>query len=513
VGAACESGAVHVRIEVPEKAALSPLMSGPARLTLIAEADGQPAQSATRDLPAPGAAATSTVSFGEIAVGTGVRVSLLAETAAGRLVGFGRASTPLAVTTGDAPDVPIRLRRPYAYVAGGASLAVFDTTVEPGAAFAAELDAVAQPHAVATTPDGAEIVVVAGDMLRVLSTGTHESSAAAQTAIAAGVTELAISPDSRWAVALHAAAGSPTGVSIVDLEALRRGPQAAAFAAVERPGAVAVTAEAAYVLVDASRPGPPPDFAEDCTQVSRILPVPLATPATPRPFINVAGAARDVTASERGDALFVAQTCQNRVTRVATDGGSQLRVLTVPSPTVVAAAGARVWAVGATSGAAGVRLVLATATVDGAQESRLDFPTTQELAQTNDLAEGGQIAEVRLDADRLEALGLSVVPDARHVALLVHGSYHGDEVVRPIPVGGEIVDQVILPRLDLDTYEYQLVDVTTGVAAQRLRTSCAIDWERGVAFLDDWSCAALPGQETAEDEFVARQVAVLYGGQ
>lgn len=510
MGAACDSGAVHVRIEVPEKAALSPLMTRPARMTLIAEADGQPAQSATRELPATGA---PTVSFGEIAVGAGVRVSLLAETAAGRLVGYGRTSAPLDVGSDSALDVPIRLRRPYAYVSGGSRLAVFDTTVETGAAFASRLEGVAQPRAVATTPDGAEIVVVAGGMLTVLSTGTHERSAAAQTAIAAGVTELAISPDSRWAVALHAESGAPSGVSIVDLTALRRGPAAATFAAVERPGAVAVTDEAAYVLVDASRPGPPPDFTEDCSRVSRVIPVPLATPQTPRPAFSLAGAARDVTVSERGDALFVAQTCQNSVTRVATDGGSQLRVLTVPSPTVVAVSGSRVWAVGATSGAAGVGLVLATATVEGAQASRLDFPTTQELAQTDDLAEGGQIAEVRLDADRLEALGVSVLPDARHVALLVHGSYHGDEVVRPILVGGNIVNQVILPAIDLDTYEYQLVDVTTGVAAQRLRTSCAIDWERGVAFLDEWSCAALPGQETAEDEFVARQVAVLYGGQ
>jgi hypothetical protein len=480
-------------------------------MTLIAEIDGQPAQSATRDLPPDGDARA--VSFGEVAVGAGVRVSVHALTAAGRLVGYGRTSTPLEVSTSEAIEVPIRLRRPYAYVSGGASLAVFDTTVEPGAPFAAQIAAVQQPQAVAATPDGAELVVVAGGMLGLVSTSTHARSGAAPIALAPGVTELAVSPDSRWAVALHADAGAATGVSIVDLAALRGGATAPTFAAVEAPGAVAVTADTAYVLAFASRPGPPPDFAEDCSRPSRIVPVPLASPASPRPAIAIAGAARDLTADPRGEALFVAQTCQNSVTRVATDGASQLRVITVPGPTVVAVAGARVWAVGATAGEGGVRLVLATATASGAQPSRLDFPATQELAQTDDLAEDGQIAEVRLDADRLEALGLSVLPDARHVALLVHASYHGDEVVRPILVDGEIVEQVILPAIDIDTTEYQLVDVTTGVAAQRLRTSCAIDWERGVAFLDEWSCAALPGQESAAPGFVARQVAVLYGGQ
>src|SRR5262245_13119515 len=115
-------GAVHVTIDLPASATLSPLSSQLARLTLIAERPGQPAQSSTRDVP-PMPAGKPALSFGDIAVGAGVRVSLLGLTSSGRLVGFGRTNAPLDVSGSDVVDVTIRLRRPFAYVAGGAQLA------------------------------------------------------------------------------------------------------------------------------------------------------------------------------------------------------------------------------------------------------------------------------------------------------------------------------------------------------------------------------------------------------
>src|SRR5262249_34118091 len=154
-----DEGAVHVRVDLPDNAMISPTAF--ARLTLIAEADGQPAQSVTRDVPAM-PAGTPSVSFGDLAIGKGVRLSVLGFATSGRLVGFGRALPPVDIAAGTVRDVDILLRRPFAYVTGGTSLHLFDTTVEPGTAFASTLDLVAMPTAVATTPDGAEVVVVAG---------------------------------------------------------------------------------------------------------------------------------------------------------------------------------------------------------------------------------------------------------------------------------------------------------------------------------------------------------------
>jgi hypothetical protein len=182
----------------------------------------------------------------------------------------------------------------------------------------------------------------------------------------------------------------------------------------------------------------------------------------------------------------------------------------MPSPTNVTVAGSRVWGVGreATTDA---HLVLASVNADGSAASRLDLPLAQELAQSNDLTEPGQTAEVRLDADQADAYSLSVLPDGHNVTLLVHATYHADEVVRTISVLGNMFDQVIVPAMDMETYEYQLVDVTTGGATQRLRTSCAINWDEGVALLDDWDCASAQGQVTSDEDFIARQATVLYG--
>jgi hypothetical protein len=496
--AACSEGAVHVRVELPENATLSPLASGLAQLTLVAERDGEPAQTTTRLLPAMPVGAPA-VGFGDLGVGPGARVSLVGRTAAGRLVGFGRAAAPLDVAPGDTVEIAIPLRRPFAYVAGGGRLGAFDTTVEPADPFATRIESVVDPVAVTVTPDGAEIVVVAQGALSLLFTGTHADRGSSPVPLMPGVTSVAVSPDSRRAVAVHAGAG----VSLVDLAALRRGAAGATFIEIENAGAAALTTDTAYVLAEPSLPGPPPDYVEQCGRPSRLVPVPLAG-GEPRAPIILAGAARDLVATPDGQALLVAQPCQNVVNRVTTNGSSQIRVVSVPNPTDVAVAVGRVWAVGRTGEAGAVRLVLAAASLDGSSPSRLDFPLTQEVAQSTDLTEGGQFAEVRLGADRVDAVGLSVLPDGRHVALLVHGSYHGDEVLR----GGT----TILPRMDLETYEYALMDVTSGVAAQRLRTSCEISWERNTALLDDWACAVLPGQDAVVDEFVPTQLAVTYGG-
>jgi len=501
LGACSNNGGVHVEIELPTDA-LSPITGGLSRLDLVAEAPGKLPQRATRDLPSP--IGNATIGFGDLDLGPGVTVTLLGFSATGRLVGFGRASTPIDITAGSAVDVPIRLRRPFAYVAGGASLLACDTTVEPGDAFVDTIAAAAAPQAVATTPDGAGVIAIGGGHLQLLSTDNHMPSGAPASSVLPGANQIAVSPDSRWAVVVHSGAGVTAGVSIIDLVAAARASVTPAFVPLGSPGGVAVSTDTAWVLVDPSVPGP-----DACTQQSALIPVTLASGTAGAP-ISLAGAARDLALSADGKTILVAEPCQNALVAVTGGGASQVRLIAMPNPTQVAVSGTRVWGLGSDS-APTEHLVLVSVNADGSASSRLDLAATQELANSDDLTEDGQTAEVRLDADAIEAYSMSVLPDGGNVVLLVHGTYHADAVPRDITVGGVTYREDIVPALDMETYEYQLVDVKTGVAAERMRTSCNIDWEHGVALLDRWSCASAQGQVTSATNFIASQATVLYG--
>jgi len=505
--AGCGSdGAVHVRVILPESSALSPVASKLARLTLIAESEGVPAQSTTRDVPA-NPASGGAVSFGDVPVGAGVRLSLLGYAASGRLVGYGRAIAAVDVSGDAVRDVEIRLRKPFTYVTGGNRLHAFDTTVEAGQSFVGKLDIVTMPTAVATTPDGAEIVVVSGASLGLVATSNHQRTGGPAITLQSPARRLAVSPDGRWAATLHEG-----GISIVDLAALRRGTTAPVFVAVPRAGALALSPDKAWVLVDPSVPGPPPAYAEDCSKASQLVPVDLAAGAAGA-AATLAGGARDLAVTADGASLYVAEPCQGAVVRVTANGATQVKVLTVPNATDVAVADEKVWAVGQDGPANAVHLVLVNAALYGRSPVRLDLPATQELAESKDLSESGQAAEVRLDADRLDAFSLSVLPDGRNVALLVHGSYHANEVIRQVDIFGIIYDETIVPRMDVEAYEYQLLDVTNGLATQRLRTSCRVDWEEGKAVLDDWECASAADQGSDAEDYVPGQASVLYGAQ
>jgi len=497
-GGCTDSGGIHIAIQLPDDA-LSPVMQNLARLELVAQVDGQPAQNLTRDVPA-GPFGAPPIGFGELAIGQGVHLSLFGFSASGRLVGFGRAASTVDIKAGGSVQVRIPLRRPFAYVAGGSSLLACDTTVEPGSAFVAPLGAAAASRAVATTPDGNQLLTIGGDSLVILSTAQHKPSGAPATPVAPGATEIAVSPDSRWAVIVHAGSAAGAGVSIVNLAT----GSAPTFVAIDAAGGVAVANDIAWVLVNPSIAGP-----QACSQGSQLVPVTLATGAAGAP-VSLAGAARDLALSSDGKTLFVAEPCQNAIVAVTGGGASQVKLIGMPGPTQVAVGESRVWGLGSDSSPS-EHLVLDSVNADGSAASRLDIAATQELAKSNDLTEAGQVTEVRLDADQIEAYSMSVLPDGRNVVLLVHGTYHADEVVRPVEVGGVTFNQSIVPALDMETYEYQLVDVTTGVPTQRMRTSCNIDWDKGVALLDDWSCASAQGQVTASEDFVARQATVLYG--
>ena len=80
------------------------------------------------------------------------------------------------------------------------------------------------------------------------------------------------------------------------------------------------------------------------------------------------------------------------------------------------------------------------------------------------------------------------------------------------PSGGDGGGPPVIPSLTLVTFEYQLIQLDTGLAAQRLRLSCDITWEPG-ALLDGFVCDLAPGQDEVASPFVPTDLTVLYGSR
>jgi hypothetical protein len=492
-----EDGTVRLRVELPADGTLSPL--GPdteARLTLIAESSGEPAEVLTRDFDPQ----ASSAEFGDLAIRDGVRISLQAETPGGRLLGFGRASEPISVQAGEEIEVPIRLRRPFAYVAGAASLTAMDTTLDPGDTYHSSMGGPPNPVAVATTPDGAEIVIVAGDRLSLLSTSDHlETSGSVD--VNGDARDLAISPDSRWAVVTHGG-----GVSIVDLDGVRLGGGGPVFVPLQSPSAAAVSMTSAYVLLGAG-------IGDACPGgSSSVVPITLETQDAGAP-VGLEALASDLAVDGRTGMLVVAEPCRGWVTSVqiyGDDAGSSVDLLALPSPTTVAAQNGRVWAMGRANAGSGAHLVIGSVRLDGTDGTVIDLPAAEERAKTDVLSDPGQSGEVRIDADTIHALDLAVLPDGERIAFLQRAYFFAAEIDGYVG----FTPAILLPQIEITTYEYQLVDANTGAPIQRLRTYCTLtttasDW--GPLLLEDFECTENAGQDVAAVPYLPRHVAVLYG--
>ena len=486
---------VRVILSAPDGEALDPTPDERlAELTLVASSPGTPVEVARRRV-----AGERRLSFGEIAARPGIRLSVLATAASGRLLGFGRSAAPVDVKAGDDLEITVELRRPFAYIGGGPNLLVADTTLD-SPAYQGQV-ALAGPVAAAPFPDGSHVLVAAGDVLRLVSTFTHVPVEQASPPALAGVTDLAVSPDGRHAVALTA-----EGAAVIDLVALRAG-QAVTPVMVPIPGAarVAIGAQVAYVLagVDPVR----------CDVMSRIVRIPLDAPAA-MPDVALGMPVLDLAVDPATEELYVPLPCQGRVNRVRIvgDAAEMETVLMVPTPGSVAVGEGRIWAVGAEPIGNGQRLVIASVGTDGTGSTRVDMPVTEERATSTELDEPGHSAEMRLEADELYPTSLTVLPDGRQVALLVRAKFHAAKTIEPVEVlPGVFVDEVILPEMDIDTSEYLLIDTAAVTLVHRLRTRCDLTWLMGEAFIDIWACGRAPGQDVVADPFTPRGLAVLYG--
>jgi hypothetical protein len=320
--------------------------------------------------------------------------------------------------------------------------------------------------------------------------------------------DVAISSDAAWAVVVHG--GAMAGVSLVDLTALRRGSTSGvAFSAITNPGGVTVSADTAYVLSN-------PAVGDTCAGASSIIPFPLALPPRAGSPIVLTSQARDVavvTSGPRAGMLIAAMTCMDALVVVSGGSGAPTpNIVSMPKPTSVAISGGRVWGIGHAGGDSQVHLVLSSSALDGTSPTELDMPVVQEEASADALSNPPDVDSVaRINADMLDAWDLAVLPDAKHVALIQHAKFHS-AAVTAIQDGIPPVVVEVMPPLDMETYEYNLIDVGTGVLVHRVRTSCTIMYPiDNSILLDDWSCTNAPNQDTTNETLIPTHLAALYG--
>jgi hypothetical protein len=283
----------------------------------------------------------------------------------------------------------------------------------------------------------------------------------------------------------------------VDLPPLRDGtPAAPVFVATGTAGQIAVGADTAWLIED-------PLASLFCSPASSVRGISLADPDAGGAVVPLGGPAGDIAVDPQGRPV-IAMPCANRIVRV--DGTTVEPVLEVQGASAVTIADDKLWAMGHLDGEM-AHLILASVPLDGDGEPELlDLPTLEERADAPEFDETGQGASLQITADLASAYDLAILPDGEHVAILVAAVYIS------MPVGDAGFGVPILPEVTMITYEYQLVQLATGLGAQRLRTSCTIEWEHD-AVIDDFRCGRAPGQDESAVTFVPAGLTALYGSR
>jgi hypothetical protein len=380
------------------------------------------------------------------------------------------------------------------YLAGTDSLAAIDGSGEPGQGYASSIDTTGVVLAAASTRDGRHVVTITGTELSLVSTADHTRTSHAVVAVSPEAQDIVLSPDGRIAAISHV---EPPGVSIVNLEQLLTGDAATAtFVPTASTASIAASNETIWIVID------PPNFF--CTGESSVVAIDIATATAGDPLALGLGAG-DLAYEPGSDTLFIAASCDGRVLAM-TDGvvgPSPLR--DVPGVSALAVAHDQLWAMGHLDGD-DAHLILASVPLEGGEPRVLAFPPLEDRALATALSDTGQDALIRMTPDLASAVDLTVMPDGEHVGILVAA------ISITTPTGDAGMGQFIIPEVRMITFEYQLAQLDTGLAAQRLRTSCTIEWEPG-ALLDDFECGLAPGQDALPINFPPTGVTALFGSQ
>ncbi len=453
-GGCAAEGGLELALELPAKAALSPTEAEIGSVGLVTYVPDQAPRSESRQV----SGGATTLSMGRLDAGDGISLAVEMRAPNQRLVGYGRSPGPIDVVASQMLTVPINMRRPFVYVTGGTQLATFDSTRDAAgsSAYRGAIPLSRAPSVAAATADGLDVVVVSdtgnGAELSLVSTSTHEASGNPPVPLDAAPSDIAISPDSHWAVVGHS--GAQGGLSIVDLGAARAGQAAVQFVPLGSVGAVNIGAHTSkprvVALLDrATGTGCPTGGA-----ASSVVTVSLEDPTQIGTTFDLGTPVRDIAVSDDGGFVFTADICNDQIDKLSLDDDVQpAPLLMMPQPTAVAVFDDRVWGVGTApaSGSVPQRLMVVSARDDGTGETRVELPQIQESARSNDFTGNGQAAEQRMDADALEAYDLAVTPGADHLAILVWEWFEAQEE-------GSFLGQPIIPAMTLESREYLLVN-------------------------------------------------------
>jgi hypothetical protein len=499
-------GGVEIRFLWPEDPALGPAGEQIAEVTLVRSAPGEPVTRTTRRMGDRGQ-----LDMGSIEAGQDLNLAVELRSSTQGLLGYGRATAPIDLSPGDSVEVSMHVRRPFVYVTGHATVTTFDPTPDAiGAQYRGSIGAVQGAAVTAPTPDGTTLLLGVpapnGGNLYLVSTSDYGRPMPEAIGLRQPPVDLVVSPSGRYAVVAHA--GATGGVSVIDLQAPTPIPQFVSLGSVERVavGAVAPGSpqERAYALINK-------DFDCSSTTGSRVTTVELDDPRENGPSTPFEKPIQDIAASPGFSFAVVANACDNMVERVE-PGAATARVglAEVPGVTAVAIMDERIWSVGSLlpGGGKGARLLMVSMDQNGDDAIARELPRFQERAVATVFSGDGEEALRQIDADIITAMDMAVLPGADSIALITKGYFLASEITGTDAVQTEFT---VLPQLEIDNYEYVLIDTATVTPVQRWRTSCELTktWTKAYILVNDWAC----WQEDDFDgvEYVPSSLSVLYG--
>ena len=495
--AGCGSGELEIVFLVPEGEGLSPLDEQISDVVIVRDDLGSAPQRTSHEITDRGKA----LEVGAIDPGNNIRIGVELRSATQRLVGFGR-SDLLDIGAGTSAAVEVHLRRPYIYVTGDTSLAAFDSAKDSGdVTFVGAVAGVTSPQQVATSADGAEIIVVGGEVdataLTRISTSDHASTVGDAIPLTLPASDLVVSDDSRFALVAHS--GVDGGVSVADL-----GGGSASFVGLGSVTRLAVTpselGDQAFVVVDGGLDCNGP--ASSIVRFSLTEGEPVGSP------ITASGPVSSVAVLADGS-LAAVLPCSGQVAHFGADGNDLGILAEVPGATAVTASGPRAVIIGTLppDPVAGHRPLLVSVDMagdadsdePGQNESRVELPAVQVRVSTDAFSSPGDQVSRQLDPDEVTTVDIAAVPGGDTVAMLTLSTYSADGT------------DLVLPSLDLEVWEYTLIDTATGTPVQRVQTFC--DLQEGGGLVGDWQCTLAPGQAATMQTFRPLGLAALYGGK
>lgn len=485
---------------------MSPDTSEIFEITLVRNAASEPSTRTVHRVPEP----NGEISLGRVEAGDELRLAVELRSPNQRLIGYGRSQAGQDVAPGDSLTLPMHVRKPFLYLTGDSAITTLDPTIDgstDNVGYLGRIDALAQPLVTGTSSDGSALHVVHGSagayQLTVLSTANHADSLFGPIALAQAPTDVAASADGRYVAIGHA-----DGLSVVDTT--RAGEEVGAITPAAISGAVARIAVSpgarptAYALLDNDT---------ECGGASRVVAFDLDDPQTALAELTVTGPATDLAVLAGGAGqpeVLVARTCESDIlagTMITADTPTTAPFASVPGISALAVLDDRIWAVGSASSAIGAYLVAVSLDSSGAEQSYAEMPVLQERVVTDEFSGESDEAVRQMDAIRVAAVHMGVVPGGDAIALTVQADYYAPD--RWAEVLG--IDVMILPELEVRDREFLLLDVATSTVVRRLRTACELKILSLGHLVGGWTCGQLPDQDVVQSPFAPTSLSILYG--